>query len=444
MDSKKETVICVYSVNTNHILSLIDKINKEEAPFYYKLYYMPVINEEAISKCIKYIQEEGKDCLLSFSETSSYVCAVINERLGYPSPSPLSNVICRNKYQTHVLVSESEWCYGFNLNDPVDLVVQNVKTFPCMLKPTMLCSGKGMFRCDDEASLRSKLQDINAYRDTIESIQAPQSEVIPTSGEIVVGKSVQYMVEEFIETNGTGVCQYYMEVFVTKEGKVLPYSLAEVFLFQNGMFLGTVIPPIHLVGGVKPFEDYANHIGDKLYDTGFKNQGFTIEFWRFPDGKFRLCEINPRVSPECVYIDELYSCRNIFNDVTNLFLHNKEPTYTPLSILMDSLAANKHEEEYTLLIDFSSKGTGLVSSILNYDLLEELSEKGYAIMFYVDRGYVLTEASATILGKLIASVTIKGTWNEVVKEEKLLREKLYMGLPQYSRCFEYPKYFTEK
>ena len=444
METETETVICVYSVDTYGLVPLIERINNnKEAPFYYRLYFMPIINEEAISMCITYVKEERKVCLLSFSETSSYACAIINERLGYLSPSPLSNVVCCDKYRTRMLVSELEWCCGFNLGDPVDLVVQNVKTFPCMVKPTMLYSGQGAFRCDNEASLRSKLQDINAYKHAIKCVQAVHREVLSMSRDKDADKSVQYMVEEFIETNGTGVCQYCMEVFVTKEGKLIPYSLSEVFLFQDGMFLGTVIPPIHFDGGIKPFEDYAIHIGDKLYNIGFKNQGFNIEFWRFPDGKFRIIEINPRLSKEMVNIDELYSGRNNLNDVTNLLLYNKEPTHTPLSVLKDRLAANTYEEEYAFLIDLSSRATGLVSSIINYDLLEELSTKGYAVMFYADRDCILTKASATTLGKLIASVTIKGTWNQIVKEEKSLREKLYMGLPQYSEFFGYPKYFTE-
>ena len=57
-----------------------------------------------------YVKEEGKDCVLSFTDISSYACAIINERLNYPSPSPLSNVVCRDKYRTHImLVSELEW-----------------------------------------------------------------------------------------------------------------------------------------------------------------------------------------------------------------------------------------------------------------------------------------------------------------------------------------------
>ena len=178
MEAKKEVVICVYSVNTDYMLPCIERINKnKESPFYYMMYYIPVVDEEAICKCIAYVKEEGKDCVLSLSETSLYVCAIINERLGYPSPTPLTNGICQNKYQTRLFVSDFEWCYGFNLGDPVELVVQNVKTFPCILKPTMLCGGKGMFRCDDEVSLRSKLHDLNADKDIVENVQALQSQV---------------------------------------------------------------------------------------------------------------------------------------------------------------------------------------------------------------------------------------------------------------------------
>ena len=446
MEAKKETVICVYSVNTDYMLALIERINKsKESPFYYEMYYMLVINEEAISKCITYVKEKGKNCVLSLSETSLYVCSVINERLGYPSPTPLTNDVCHNKYQTRMLVREFEWCYGFNLGDPVDLVVQNVKTFPCMLKPTMLSGGRGTFRCDDEASLLSKLHHLNSDKDIINYVRAQQTQVLSNlSGDKVSGKTVQFLVEEFVEMNGTGVYQYFIEVFVTREGKVIPYCLVEQMLFQDGMFLGFVTPPFHFDGNIKPFEDYAISIGNKLYSIGFKNQCFHFEFWRYPDGKFRLVEINPRVSTPCVDLHEQYSGNNIYNDVTNLFLHNNEPMCTPLSVLQDHLATSTGNKRYALQINFRSRATGLVSSIFNYDLLEELSARGYVVMFDADRDCVLTETSATTLGKRITYVTIKGTWNEIVKEEKSLREKLYMGLPVYSNCFKYPEYFTVK
>ena len=245
--------------------------------------------------------------------------------------------------------------------------------------------------------------------------------------------------------NGTGIYQYYIEVFITREGKVIPYSIVEQILFQDGMFLGCVTPPIHFDGDIKPFEDYAIYIGNKLYGIGFKNQCFHFEFWGYPDGKFRLIEINPRVATPCVDLYEQYSGNNIFNDVTNLFLRNKEPVHTPFSVLKDHLSANTHNKQYVFLIHFRSRARGsVVSSIFNYDFLEDLSARGYVVLFDANRDYVLTEESASTLGKRIAYVTIKGTWNEIVKEEKALREKLYMGLPQYSNCFKYPEYFTVK
>ena len=439
-DYEVATVICVYSINTNYMLPLLEKINKsKESPFYFTTYYLPVINEETISECVKYVREEGKDCVVSLTDTSSYVCTIINERLGYPSPSPLSNVVCRDKYRTRMLVKEFEWCYGFNLGDPLELVVQNAHTFPCMLKPAMPFAGKSAFRCDNEAFLRSKLKDINGDKATLDCVQALQDEMllIP-AGEEYSGKNVQFLLEEFIETNGTGIYQYCIEVFVTKDGKIIPYSIFEEFIFQDGMFLGTVIPPVHFDGNIKPFEDYAIHIGKKLYNIGYKNQGFNIEFWRFPDGNFRLIEINPRVSTPSVDLYEQFSGRNIFIDVTNLVVHNKEPTHTPLSVLKDRLTTNNGEQEYVMFVDFSTRVMGVASSIFDYDLLEDLSTKGYVTLIYTMRDYVLTEVNATKVGMPFAYMIIKGTWNEIVKEEKSLRKDLYIKPDN----FKYPNYFT--
>lgn len=439
MEAKKETVICVHSVNTVHFLSYIEaENNKKESPFYYKLYCIPITNEEEISKCIKYVRKMGKECVLSVGDASSYACAIVNERLGYPSPSPLSNVVCRDKYQTRKFVRDFEWYYGFNLGDPVDLVVQNVKTFPCMLKPTMLFGSRGVSRCYNESSLRSKLQDINADEDTLEHIRGLHSELemLPILGENVAGKNMHYnmMVEECIETNGTGIYEYDMDVLVTREGKVIPYSLFEAALFQDGTILGFLSPPIHFDGGIKPFEDYAIHIGDKLFSIGFNNQAFNVQFWRYPDGMFRLVEINPRFTT-AVHAYEQYSGNSVYTDVANLFLHNREPVYTPLSVFKERLNTNTYEELYVINVDFLSRSVGLVSSLFNYDLLDELAANGYAIVPHLDRAEVAT------VGKCFASLTISGTWNEIVEEEKSLRKQL-LRLPKDSECFEYPNYFT--
>ena len=111
------------------------------------------------------------------------------------------------------------------------------------------------------------------------------------------------MIEEYIDMNIKGTCQYCMEGFVSCDGRVLAYLLVEEIYFKNGEVLGNVIPPIHFNGNFKHFESFFEWVGKKMSDLGFRNQAFNMEFWQLPDKSFLITEINP-----CSYCCNLSYC----------------------------------------------------------------------------------------------------------------------------------------
>ena len=447
MAQTKENVIYLSQSRSSHVVpvSFTQHCNEiEGSPYYYQMYYMPAVNEEEIEKCVKYLQAQGKDCVISFNETTSFAAAVINKHLGYPSPSPLSNIYGLNKVLTRCLVDDFEWFFGFNLDDDVESWIKNVKSYPCMMKATMLSGGRASFRCNDEASLRSSLDAILSDNAMCRMLKESHSDAVKILGSFKEAeKFTQYMVEEFITTKGTTTRQFCMEAFVTENGKVIPYSLVEELFFTNGVFIGHIIPPVHFDGDFQACDDYIIDIGKKLYQLGFKNQAFNIEFWRFSDGKFRLIEINPRCATPYYILYMEYSGNNLLNDVSSLFLHGKEPASTPLSKLKEQWSSGKSDKHYTISADLASVSLGKASELFNFDLLDQLSSEGTMMYYLIPRDHVLTKMNQTASGTLVCSYILKGSWNDMVRNERDIRKRFYKDFSQCEEAKEYPEYFVE-
>ena len=416
---------------------------KEGSPFYYQKYFMPAVTEEEIDKCVKYLLAQGKCCVIAFDDAGAFQGTIINERLGYPSPSPLSHIYCANKVLTRYLVDDFEWFFGFNLNDDIESWIKNVKSYPCMLKAAQLGGGEGSFRCNNEVSLRSNLNIILSDKATCRMVEDMQSETFKFLGDFKeTEKCTQYMVEVFIDTKGTGTHQLCMEAFVTENGEVIPYSLVEEFFFTNGGFLGHSIPPVHFDGDFQACDDYIIDIGKKLYQLGFKKQAFNIEFWRFSDGKFRLIEINPRCASPYFYLYMEYSGNNLLDDVSNLFFHGKVPASTPLSKLKEHWSSGKPERQYTSLIDLASVSLGKASDIFNFDVIDQMRAEGTKMHHYTH--HVMTEKSQISVGTRFCSYVLKElSWNEVVRSERSIRRKFYKDFSQCEEAKYYPDYFME-
>ena len=417
---------------------------REGSPYYYQMYFMPVANEEEIEKCVKYLQAQDREYVISFNEATAFAAAVINKHLGYPSPSPLSNVYCTNKVLTRHLVDDFEWFFGFNLEDDVESWIKKVQSYPCMLKATMLAAGKASFRCNDEAALRSNLDTILSDKATCRMVKEQQIDTFKVLGSFKEAeKCTQYMVEKFIDTKDMDTYQFSMEAFVMENGKVIPYSLAEELFFTSGVFLGHIIPPVHFNGDFRACEEYVIDIGKKLYQLGFRNQSFNIEFWRFSDGKFRLIEINPRcITPYyLLYMD--YSGNNLLDDVSSFILHGKEPASTPLSKLREQWSSGKPDKQYTMSADLASVSLGKASELFNFDLLDQLSAEGTRMYYLIPKDHMLTKVNQTLIGTLVCSYILKGSWNEIVKSERDIRKRFYKDFSQCKEAKEYPNYFVE-
>ena len=448
MDNKlKEKVIVLDGGSTNWVMDVLSSHTKENRyPYSYEIYPIASTNKETLKDCLQYVQSQGKHCVLSLTEETVLAQGFVNESLGYPCPSVLSTVYCLNKLLTRSFINDFKWFSGFNLDDDIEEIVQKVVAYPCMLKPTMLYQGIGSYHCNDEAALRSNWQNVKANLQICTQVLEKHRELFSLLTSIgqsdLADKCTQYMVEEFIETQGSETYQYCMEAYVTKDGRVIPYALVEELLFKNGMNLVDVTPPYHFDGDFQPFEDYIIKIGQRLYSLGFRNQFFNIEFWRFSDGSFRLIEINPRNSFTYWYIFKSLSDNDLFHDVADLFLHNKLPTNSPLmeSKWQWSITQGKGIK-YAASVSLTTLAPGKRSDLFNYDYLKKLSEDGVRVHYVDSEDSIITDSDITMNGASTAKVILNGTWKEIVTGAKKSRERFYKDM---SKCVEaslYPDCF---
>ena len=448
METPKEVVIYLTLTESHYYLPFVEALNTSKSSiFCYKEYRIPsTLTEEAIEECVKYVQKLGKSCVVSFEDYTTTAAAVVNKRLGYPYPSLLSQIYCSNKLLTRTLVDDFDWFFGFNLDHPVESVLTKAHGHRCMLKPTMLSGGKAAYRCNDAESLRIALQTIRSDKDHCEKINEQHAElvkVLSQDNQEVAEQCTQYMIEELIEVSNTNTYQFCMEAFITKEGKVIPYSLVEELLFKNGMFIGDLIPPIHLEGSLQACEDYVIDIGKKLHQLGFQNQAFNIEFWKLPNGKFRLIEINPRTATPYDLLYEQYCGRGVLDDVVNLVVHGKEPLQTPFSKLKEQWPVHKGDSNanYSFIVNLTTRVTGKATNVFDYHNIDEMFKREAPLFHRTPRDTVLTELNKTYVGTSMVQIVVQGSWNHIVTQAKDLRKSFYKDCSQCEESTEYPDYF---
>lgn len=438
-EKKSKEVVVIIGTSYAYLREHLSWLNKsDDSMFIYEL------ASGSVEECVKYLKETGKKCVIPAFDANVITAAAINQRIGYPAPSLLSLVACHNKNLTRTLLGNFGWFYGFNLDQSIGCVLKNVKGYPCMLKSTMLAGGNSSFCCEDEAALCSNLEtirsDVIMRKQNMSSYSEAISVLKQSSQPELVEKCTQYMVEQHIDIGATGTYQYCMEGFISCDGKVIVYSLVEELFFKNGMNLGHVIPPVHFNGNFEPFEAFMESVGERLWDLGFQNQMFDIEFWQFPDGSFWITEVNPRMAAAYYDLYHLYSGNNCYEDVAHFVHLGLEPEKSPLSHLKHMWSTSKRNHTHSFMVGLTTRARGKVRDILDIDFLQDCISN-YAGIVRVSKDDVLAEVHSTRYGRMLSSVHMKGSWNEIVTEAKRIKANFYKDKEQFYEACEYPDYF---
>lgn len=398
-----------------------------------------------VEECVQYIRDNDLKCVIPTSDDGLMTAGAVNQKLGFPTPTFLSLIACTNKNLTRTLLGKFGWFYGFNLDQQLEQILENVRSFPCMLKATMLSRGNLTFRCDNKATLFSNLETIKAdhiLREKNSSLCSEAISILKESGKTeLVDKCTECMVEEYIDMSNEGTYQYCMEGFISGDGRVLTYSLVEEIFFKNGKMLGHVMPPIHFNGNFKPFESLLERVGKKLSDLGFQNQAFDIEFWQLSDGSFVIIEVNPRMAASYYDLYWQYCGNNIYQDVASFVQLGVEPEKSPLSHLKHMWSISGHNHTHSFQIGLTTRAKGKVGDVLDIDFLQDQITKGLAGFIRLSKDAILGEVNSTSHGTIAANVTLKGPWDEIIKKVKQLRESFYKEeyfheADNYPDCFK--------
>ena len=196
-------------------------------------------------------------------------------------------------------------------------------------------------------------------------------------------------------------------------------------------------------GSLQACEDYVIDIGKKLHQLGFQNQAFNIEFWKLPNGKFRLIEINPRTATPYDLLYEQYCGRGVLDDVVNLVVHGKEPLQTPFSKLKEQWPVHKGDSNanYSFIVNLTTRVTGKATNVFDYHNIDEMFKREAPLFHRTPRDTVLTELNKTYVGTSMVQIVVQGSWNHIVTQAKDLRKSFYKDWSQCEESTEYPDYF---
>ena len=436
-ETSKEIVVIASETFTRQYLDLLNK--RDDSKFHYK-------RACSVQECMGYLKESSKKYVLPAHDNYLMMAGILNQKLGFPNPSLLSLVVLKNKNLSRTVLGKFGWFFGFNLDQSNERILNNVAHYPCMLKPTMLCAGRGSFCCEDEAALCSNLEAIRGdpVREDNSSFHSEVISILKQSSKPgLIEKCTEYMVEQYIDISADGTYQYCMEGFIGSDGKVVIYSLVEELFFKNGLLLGHVIPPVHFNGNFEPFEAFMKSVGKRMWDLGFQNQAFDIEFWQLPDGRFWIVEVNLRMASSYYDLYHLYSGNHIYDDVANLVLSGSEPEISPFSHLKLMWSNSQRNHTHSFLLGLTTRARGKIDDIFDIDFLQGYISNtcGFAL---VSRNDVLKEVHSSTLGGILANITIKGSWNDIVTEEKRFREALYKDKEQFYEADKYPDDFVKE
>ena len=248
------------------------------------------------------------------------------------------------------------------------------------------------------------------------------------------------MIEQYIDIDADCTYQYCMEGFIgSRDGKVVIYSLVEELYFKNKMLLGYVIPPVHFNGNFEPFEALMESVGKRMWELGFQNQAFDIEFWQLSDSSFWITEVNLRMAPIYYDLYHLYSGNHLYEDIANLVLSGSEPEKSPFSHLKHMWSNSKRNQTHSFQMALTTQARGKVQDVLDMDFFHGYISNGLV------PGFVRISNDDILKGMLSITqgvITLKGSWNDIVTEAKRFREAFYKDKEQFYEADKYLDYFV--
>ena len=250
----------------------------------------------------------------------------------------------------------------------------------------------------------------------------------------------EYVIEEYIDIDADGTYHYCMEGFIgSRDGEVVIYSLVEELYFKDKMLLGYIIPPIHFNGSFEPFEVLMESVGRRMWELGFQNQAFDIEFWQLPDGSFWITEVNLRMAPVFYDLYHLYSGNNLYEDVANHVFFGSEPEKSPFSHLKHMWSNSKRNHTHSFQMTLTTQARGKVQDVLDMDFFQVYISNGRVPGFVRISNDDVLEGVRSIMHGVI---TLEGSWNDIVTEAKRFREAFYKDKEQFYEADKYPDYFV--
>lgn len=404
-------------------------------------------SDEALTTAFETMIKDKVDVVAGYSQKDAYHHIYFNKQLGHNVPGGMAFLYCMNKYLMRVIETrtqgkENVFWYDciFPGTEDFAAMAAKITEYPFMLKNTSLSLGRGIFSIADEKVLKQRTDEYIEAKYLQRMIEADMEafkKYIPDDQKAEIPELPPFITEHKVDIFTT--IEYCYEGFITPEGEIVDYALTEEVYFRNHQALGYLTPPMNLDRAkTEKIQEWVNRYMTGFSELGYRNQFFNLELWLTDGGDVLLTEINPRAAHSFHY-NYLYSFG------TTLFEDNME---LARGANMDAIKdinpwtlwnyGDGTGYKYTLIVLFTSKQTGKVSEIFNFDEVDKLEAAGILVRYNRQREDVLTEKDMTSAGCMVMQIWITGnSAKEMVAKEIEMRKNLYRE-PQTA---DYPEYW---
>ncbi len=398
-------------------------------------------DENEIEKTVQEVNEKGLEVVVGFGQEDALHHILINARLGNVTISKAALLHCMNKYLMRTCETSPFWFDHIDPDNETDEDIEaKIKEWPFIIKGVSMSGGKGIFKIDSPEELHQRLKEYRSQSREPKLLVAQETKL----QEIIDPKDLppiipRFIVEHFIDISKFR--EFCYDGYVTAAGEIKPYSIAEEVFTDDYEVMGYMIPPIHMdPKDTHNFEAYIENYMERLVSMGYRNQFFDIELWVSSErnNEVYFGEINPRVSHSYCY-NHLYSsgCR-LLNDNIELLRNGTEPATTPFKKWKAG-----EVNCYTFLALITTKDTGTVDDILDFEYIEYLEEVEHLIIRKIKkRKDVITEHDVSISGCPLVEMWITGNdAQECINKDIEIREKIYKK--KQPKC-KYPSFWKKR
>jgi len=390
------------------------------------------LDEENFHGLLEYSGRLDIKKVFGISQIDQMYHFTMNKALGFEIYSQRALLHGFNKHLSRKAEVNPFWFTDIDPADDDDVSVSKIKEWPFIFKNTSLCSGISHYLVKTPEQFKAILAEYRRNEKLLVQMERIHTLITDGMKEEELPLLPPFIAEHFIP-DLTKTIEFTYEGYVTEDGRLIDYGIAEEAYFKNQEIFMYFMPPISFPKDrASELSDWVKGFIDNLYKEGFKNQFFNIEFWLMEDGSFVMTEFNPRCAwPYQPNYRSTFGV-SLLEDAVNLTIRKQEPKRLPWNDWLEDRIVKP-----SAAVVIATSETGRVGDLFDYEYCRSLEKKLPCVWFERGENEILTTADQTKAGTQVITLWIEAnSLRELFDQEADIRSKLTLK----AKTNEYPEF----